>query len=198
MFDRSVALGASAGRTLLPALVGGPTRRTDVRARPGDRREWQGEEGRPEGRLRVRMVAEEDLPRLALLDQAIFVGAAYPYFVLRQLFDVHGDRFLVLDHGAGLSGYVLAATVPRGQVSWILGLGVLKQYRGLGHGRVLLAEMLRLLTDDQVGEVRLSVEPHNADAVALYRSLGFTEVGRRDGYFGRGGDRLIMALLLKR
>jgi ribosomal-protein-alanine N-acetyltransferase len=169
-----------------------------VRTRPGDRQERQGEASEPEGGLRVRTVAEEDLPRLALLDQAIFVGAAYPYFVLRQLFDVHGDRFLVLDHGAAMSGYVLAATVPGGEVSWILGLGVLKQYRGLGYGRVLLAEMLRLLTADEVGKVRLSVEPHNAEAIALYRSLGFSEVGRRDDYFGRGGDRLIMELALKR
>ncbi|MFD7234594.1 GNAT family N-acetyltransferase [Streptomyces syringium] len=170
----------------------------------------------------VREVAEGDLPQLLRLDRAVFQGAAYPFFVMRQLFDVHREHLLVLEgpggeergegrgeeYGEGpgngtapggphLVGYVLAGVVPGGKDAWILGLGVEPAERGHGHGRRLLRAGLARLTDHGVGEVRLSVEPANHAAIRLYRSFGFTEAGRRDDYFGPQEDRLLMSLLLR-
>lgn len=161
----------------------------------------------------VREVSEGDLPQLLRLDRAVFQGAAYPFFVMRQLFDVHREHLLVLEGpgeagqggpgqgtapcGPRLLGYVLAGVVPGGKGAWILGLGVEPAERGHGHGRRLLRAGLARLTDHGVGEVRLSVEPANDAAIRLYRSFGFTEAGRRDDYFGPHEDRLIMSLLLR-
>ncbi|WP_370422942.1 GNAT family N-acetyltransferase [Streptomyces sp. QH1-20] len=162
----------------------------------------------------VREVAEGDLPQLLRLDRAVFQGAAYPFFVMRQLFDVHREHLLVLEGpgaegrgegpgkgiapgGPRLVGYVLAGVVPGGKDAWILGLGVEPAERGHGHGRRLLRAGLARLTDHGVGEVRLSVEPANHAAIRLYRSFGFTEAGRRDDYFGPDEDRLLMSLLLR-
>jgi ribosomal-protein-alanine N-acetyltransferase len=143
--------------------------------------------------LWVRTVTEADLPELHRLDQEIFKKEAYPYFVLRQFYDLYRDDLFVLDDGAEFHGYVLAGTTPDKSRSWILGLAIHQQWRGHGLGRRLMAESLRRLRAQGVGEVWLTVEPANATAITLYASLGFARVDHREGYFGTGADRLLMA-----
>ncbi|MFE9424560.1 GNAT family N-acetyltransferase [Kitasatospora sp. NPDC006697] len=145
----------------------------------------------------VRLATERDLGRLERIDQQIFPEEPYPFFVLRQLFEVHGGRFLVLEHQEELAGYALLATTPDHAQSWVLGLGVLAQLRNLGYGRQLMEESIALLTADRVGELRLSVDRENTVALHIYRSLGFTLAGERPDYFGPGDDRLILRLPLR-
>ncbi|GAA4861326.1 GNAT family N-acetyltransferase [Kitasatospora terrestris] len=144
----------------------------------------------------IRVAGESDLVQLSRIDHEIFPHDAYPFFVLRQLFEVHGERFLVLDCDSRMSGYSLLATTPDGKQSWVLGLGVVPHARGVGHGRRLMVESLDRLSADRVAEVRLSVEPGNAVALNLYESLGFSRVDHRPDYFGAGSDRLILRLSL--
>jgi ribosomal protein S18 acetylase RimI-like enzyme len=147
--------------------------------------------------LTMRGVTEEDLPELVRVDAEAFPDEPYPYFVLRQLFDLHGDCLLVLDDGQRLHGYVLYVTTRDGYRSWIVSLGVTRDQRGRGLGRRLMLEVLRRLRAEAVREVRLTVEPANAAAIMLYRSLGFSsDEGVRKDYFGAGEDRLIMTLAL--
>ncbi|MET8243035.1 GNAT family N-acetyltransferase [Streptomyces sp. NPDC005202] len=145
--------------------------------------------------LTTRGVTEEDLPELVRVDREAFPDEPYPYFVLRQLFDLHADRLLVLDDGDRLHGYVLFVTTSDGYRSWIVSLGVTRDQRGRGLGRRLMLEVLRRLRAEKVREVRLTVEPANAAAIMLYRSLGFSsDEGVRKDYFGADEDRLIMTL----
>lgn len=137
-----------------------------------------------------------DLPGLKRIDSTIFSADPYPYFVLRQLFDVHGEHFLVLDCDNELTGYTLLANTPDRKTSWVLGLGVVEHARGRGHGRRLMAEGLERMGADKVREARLTVEPDNLVALNLYRSLGFGIAEFCPGYFGPGEDRLIMTLAL--
>ncbi|MFE0916910.1 GNAT family N-acetyltransferase [Streptomyces nigra] len=145
--------------------------------------------------LTMRGVTEADLPELLRVDREVFPEDPYPYFVLRQHIDVHGDRILVLDDGECLHGYALFVTTSDGYVCWVLSLAVSADQRGRGLGRRLMLEVLRQLRRERVHEVRLTVEPTNAAAIALYRTLGFSTDGRvhRD-YLGPGEDRLIMVL----
>ncbi len=55
--------------------------------------------------LTMREVTEDDLPELVRVDQEAFPDDPYPYFVLRQLCDLHGDCLLVLEDGKSLHGY---------------------------------------------------------------------------------------------
>ncbi|GAA3854027.1 GNAT family N-acetyltransferase [Streptomyces sp. NPDC127159] len=145
--------------------------------------------------LTMREVTEDDLPELVRVDQEAFPDDPYPYFVLRQLCDLHGDCLLVLEDGKSLHGYVLYVTTRDGYRSWIVSLGVTRDQRGRGLGRRLMLEVLRRLRGEDVREVRLTVEPANAAAIMLYRSLGFSsDEGVRHDYFGPGEDRLIMTL----
>ena len=68
--------------------------------------------------------------------------------------------------------------------------------QGRGVGRRLLAAGL-----DQAGRlgvvaVLLEVAPGNAAARRLYAAAGFEAVGRRRGYYGNGGDALVLRLAL--
>jgi [ribosomal protein S18]-alanine N-acetyltransferase len=145
--------------------------------------------------LTMRGVTEADLPELLRVDRAVFPEDPYPYFVLRQHFDVHGDRILVLDDGESLHGYVLFVTTSDGYVCWVLSLAIIPGQQGRGLGRRLMLEVLRQLRRESVHEVRLTVEPTNAAAIMLYRSLNFTTEGAvREDYLGPGEDRLIMSL----
>lgn len=146
----------------------------------------------------IRQVEETDLPELVRLDEEAFPEGPYPFFALRQLFDLYPDHLLVLDGGEnGLHGYVLVGMARKPDRGWILSLGVTRDQRGRGHGRQLMEEVLRRLRDDAVREVLLTVEPSNTAAIELYRSLGFTaESAPRKDYFGPNADRVVMTLHL--
>ncbi|WP_210589511.1 GNAT family N-acetyltransferase [Streptomyces sp. GESEQ-35] len=145
--------------------------------------------------LTTRGVTEADLPELLRVDREVFPDEPYPYFVLRQHYDVHGDGIFVLDDGESLQGYVLFATTSDGGVCWVLSLAVAPGQRGRGLGRRLMLEVLRQLRGEAVHEVRLTVEPANAAAIMLYRSLGFwSEEGVRRDHLGPGEDRIVMRM----
>lgn len=150
--------------------------------------------GRP---LALREADEHDMPELVRVDREVFPEDPYPYFVLRQLVDVHAGQLLVLADGRRLHGYVLFVNSPRQKGSWVMSLGVTRDQRGRGLGRRLMSEVLERLRAEGVRDVRLTVEPANAPAIMLYRSLGFSagEDVRRD-YFGPGEDRIVMELRL--
>ncbi|GHG92269.1 N-acetyltransferase [Streptomyces lanatus] len=149
--------------------------------------------------LTMRGVTDADLPELLRVDREVFPDDPYPYFVLRQHLDVHGDRVLVLDDGTCLHGYVLFVTTSDGYACWVLSLAVSADQRGRGLGKRLMLEVLRQLRRERVGEVRLTVEPTNAAAIMLYRTLGFApEGGVHRNYLGPGEDRLIMVLGLSK
>ncbi|MEU9054462.1 GNAT family N-acetyltransferase [Streptomyces sp. NPDC048384] len=169
-----------------------PEERFPALGRRSDQALFAGSSDRP---LTTRGVTEADLPELLRVDREVFPEEPYPYFVLRQHFDVHGDRILVLDDGDCLHGYVLFVTTSDGYVCWVLSLAVSADQRGRGLGKRLMLEVLRQLRRERVHEVRLTVEPANAAAIMLYRTLGFAaEGGVRRDYLGPGEDRLIMVL----
>lgn len=78
-----------------------------------------------------------------------------------------------------------------------LGMAIVREHRGRGIGRVLLERGLEWARSVGVQKVRLGVFESNARALALYRSIGFSEEGRLqrevmlDGHFE---DELLMAL----
>lgn len=59
-----------------------------------------------------------------------------------------------------------------------LGIAVAAGARGRGIGTALMAEAMRWARSVGVETVVLSVYPHNAGAIALYRKFGFTQEGR--------------------
>ena len=81
-----------------------------------------------------------------------------------------------------------------------LGMSVAREWRGRGVGSALLAAAIEWAREQDMHKLSLSVFPHNAAAIALYRKFGFVEEGRRIKHYRRANgelwDALDMGLLL--
>ncbi len=78
------------------------------------------------------------------------------------------------------------------------GIGLLKEYWGLGIGKALTMACIQCARDAGYDQLELNVVAENERAIALYRSLGFVEFGRNPkGFKSRltGYQELIYMLL---
>jgi ribosomal-protein-alanine N-acetyltransferase len=79
----------------------------------------------------------------------------------------------------------------------ILTIAVTRKVQGRGFGRTLLAAHLAHLAANGAKTLFLEVEESNTPAIALYRRFGFTDAGRREGYYQRAHTSRA-ALVLRR
>lgn len=93
-------------------------------------------------------------------------------------------------------GFVLAR-LAAGEAE-ILTVAVARACRRLGLGRRLMDAVLRELHVHRAEALFLEVDETNAPAIALYRRLGFNEVGRREGYYSAPGVASTGALVMRR
>jgi ribosomal-protein-alanine N-acetyltransferase len=98
-----------------------------------------------------------------------------------------------------LLGFVLVRTAA--DEAEILTIAVRPGQRGRGYGRLLMEEAMRRLYRDRIAACFLEVDQSNEAALGLYRKLGFSEVGRRKGYYqapaGTEGTALVMRVQLR-
>jgi ribosomal-protein-alanine N-acetyltransferase len=111
------------------------------------------------------------------------LGAGYPAWVLEQDGVLLG--YGVLSVAAGEAHVLNVCSAP--------------EVQGRGHGRRLLRALLHLARARGAQRVYLEVRPSNPQAIALYHSEGFNEIGRRPRYYpaeaGRE-DAIVMAIEL--
>lgn len=93
------------------------------------------------------------------------------------------------------SGFVLSRSVL--DEAEILTVAILPELRGRGYSRPLLATHLDGLSRAGVLFVHLEVEDGNAPALAVYRRLGFREIGRRAGYYLKADKARAAALTMR-
>lgn len=92
-------------------------------------------------------------------------------------------------------GFVLARlAASEGE---ILTLAVARSHRRRGIGWLLMDAVLRRLHSDRAQSLFLEVDETNAAAIALYRRLGFHEVGQRPAYYSGSAGRT-GALVMRR
>jgi [ribosomal protein S18]-alanine N-acetyltransferase len=93
-------------------------------------------------------------------------------------------------------GFVLARLVAgEGE---ILTIAVARAYRRQGLGWKLMDAVLRELHAQRAEALFLEVDETNAPAIALYRRLGFREVGKRAEYYRAPGSGANGALVMRR
>ncbi|KXS56255.1 MAG: hypothetical protein AMR96_03675 [Candidatus Adiutrix intracellularis] len=76
----------------------------------------------------------------------------------------------------------------------LLNLAVRPEYQGRGLASRFLKTMLSIGQRANVRNFFLEVRSSNTPAVNLYRSFGFTLVGRRSAYYDNGEDAYLMTL----
>ena len=103
---------------------------------------------------------------------------------------------LTTEHG--LSGHAVMSLMAAGECH-LLNVCVRPELQGRGLGRHFMTHLIDTARGYGVTLMLLEVRPTNQVALALYRALGFNEVGtRKDYYPARGGreDGLVLALQL--
>jgi ribosomal protein S18 acetylase RimI-like enzyme len=81
-----------------------------------------------------------------------------------------------------------------------VGMAVARERRGQGVGSALMVTAVEWARERGLHKLSLSVFPHNAAGIALYRKFGFVEEGRRVKHYRRSSgelwDAVDMGLLL--
>jgi len=98
--------------------------------------------------------------------------------------------------GGNIVGFIMSRLAA--EEAEILSIAVSIYRRGRGLGRNLLDLHLRRLAALGVRSVFLEVEDGNRAARKLYARAGFTEVGRRPGYYPQDNGKTGTALVLRR
>jgi ribosomal protein S18 acetylase RimI-like enzyme len=108
------------------------------------------------------------------------------------------DGVLVAVAGGEVVGFLHVEQSPHGFGE--VGMAVAREWRDRGVGSGLLAASIEWARDQGLHKLSLSVFPHNAAAIALYRKFGFVEEGRRVKQYRRANgelwDAIEMGLLL--
>lgn len=100
--------------------------------------------------------------------------------------------------GAGreLLGYYVAMAAA--DEMHLLNITVAPAAQGLGHARFMLADLVALCRQAQASRLWLEVRHGNARARAIYRAMGFAEVGLRKRYYpaphGQREDAVVLSL----
>ena len=144
-------------------------------------------------KLTYRQLAEKDLPAVADLEAASFPtpwSAGQYAAVLRQ----GGCAIFGALDGPELAGYIAVGVQPAIGEMEVYNIAVAGQFRRLGIGKKLLSLALDAAAINGITQAILEVRVGNTAALALYRSLGFKQVGVRSGYYhDTGEDALVLS-----
>jgi ribosomal-protein-alanine N-acetyltransferase len=145
--------------------------------------------------LKLRPMHESDLEAVAAVERESY---QFPWSqgIFRDCLRV-GYCCWVCTRDTRVIGYgVMSVAVGE---SHVLNVCVHPDVQGQGVGRKLMERLLSLARSHSADTAYLEVRPSNRPALALYRSLGFSQVGVRRAYYPAGAgreDALILALTL--
>lgn len=89
--------------------------------------------------------------------------------------------WLVAEENGIVCGYVGSQTVL--DETDMMNIAVHPDFRRKGIAAALIAELVRLLKERGSRILRLEVRESNAPAIALYETMGFTQLGLRKNYY---------------
>lgn len=135
-------------------------------------------------------MTQTHVPQIAALEKHCFSD---PWSEASIAFETDNplSLWLVDERDGTVVGYVGSQTVP--PESDVMNLAVAPEHRRQGIGRALMERLCECLRSRGTESLTLEVRVSNSAACALYRDMGFAEVGRRKGYYvNPKEDALIM------
>ena len=143
--------------------------------------------------LVYRQLTEKDIAKVADLEAMCF---STPWTVEQYLAVLRQGRCVLFGalQGELLAGYIAVAVQPATGEMEVYNIAVNTSFRRCGIGKKLLRLSLEAAIRNRVDQACLEVRISNAPALALYRSMGFLQVGVRKGYYhDTGEDALVLA-----
>ena len=127
--------------------------------------------------MRIREATVADRAAIVRIARASF-DRVYAYFAVRGL--RHAWPFLVAEGESSIVGF-LEGILFRGtpSIGYVYFVAVDPQARGMGSGRALVQESLRLFRSRGADRVFAAVPRDNDPSMRLFESLGFERVARR-------------------
>ncbi len=123
---------------------------------------------------------ENHIPELANLEKICF-SQPWSEKSLREELDNRTAHFIVAEFNGVVVGYIGVFVVY--ESCDISNIAVLPEYRRRGIGRLLLEGACDAARNGGAESISLEVRPSNRGAIALYRSVGFEEVGLRKNFY---------------
>ena len=131
----------------------------------------------------------EDIPQLSTIHSQSFTRG-WSKNELGKLIGSQGALCLVLRQEGKIDqppmGFVLCRQAS--DEAEIITIATEPKNRKRGIGRFLMDAAIRNLQSDRVKSLFLEVDETNANAIGLYRSLGFVQAGERKGYYSGHSD----------
>jgi ribosomal-protein-alanine N-acetyltransferase len=141
----------------------------------------------------IRSMQESDLKDVVRIEHASY---AFPWTegIFRDCLRVN-YVCRVVEVGTDVVGYgIISVGAGEGHV---LNICIAGAHRCRGLGRRMLNHLLQVALHHGAQDVLLETRPSNSAALRLYRSLGFSQIGLRRGYYQAEGGRED-AIVLKR
>lgn len=150
----------------------------------------------------LRRAGVADLDAIMELESTVFLNDAWSTEMMRaELASPHGHYLVATEvdaEDAPLAGYAGLFAPSRSDDADIQTIAVAGHARGGGLGRLLMQALIEQARQQDVSQVFLEVRADNPVAIALYRSLGFEELGVRPGYYQPDDvDAIVMRLTVQ-
>lgn len=129
------------------------------------------------------------VPLLAALQNASFPDEPWPESAFAPLLAIPAGFGLLADHEAPI-GFALARVIV--DEAEIISLGVIPSARRHGYARAILLALIAECRARGASTLFLEVAARNEPAKLLYRTEGFSELGKRRGYYRNGDDAVLM------
>ena len=126
----------------------------------------------------IRPMTAADVPSVAALEKLCFSDPWSVSSIASEL-DNPLSLWLVWEEDGAAAAYLGVQRVP--PQADVMNVAVSPALRRRGIARALFAELERRLPE--IEELFLEVRASNYGAIALYRTLGFEQVGRRPNYY---------------
>lgn len=128
----------------------------------------------------IRKMNAGDVTAIAQIEKDCFSDPWSENSIASELANPLSYWLVADDHGV-VAGYVGSQTVL--DSSDMMNIAVSADYRRQGIGEMLVNGLVDHLQQENVRALLLEVRVSNAPAIALYKKLGFQQVGRRPGYY---------------
>jgi len=139
--------------------------------------------------ITLRPFVASDLPAVMEIEEVSFPSPWKPEFFLTELNNSYA-RLVVAERAGRVVGYFCRWLVA--DEVHILDVAVHPDHRRRGVGKVLMREIFVEARRRGACSASLEVRVSNQPAIALYHTLGFSQVSIRRRYYENGEDALLM------